>query len=185
MHKEVLRYLQVPAGSHAAQEAQDLWEEAQALVRVATWQRSLEAAEFFRLFHPHAAASQALGRLLVGCTQVVLMIATLGDQLERRAKDYFAGHETFRGYVLDRLGSYLVEHQMRLLDRRVVRQAAAQGLAATRRYSPGYQDFSLEAQPIFLALAGGDLPDLRLSPAGLLLPEKTITAIKGLVAFIL
>lgn len=83
--------------------------------------------------------------------------------------------------MLDRLGSYLVGRQIRLLDRRVARQAATQGLAVTRRYSPGYQDFSLEAQPVFLALAAAEVPGLHLSPTGLLWPEKSITAIKGLL----
>ncbi len=181
MHKDILRYLQIPPESRAAREALDLLDEAQNLLRVATWQRGLETTEFHRLFHPHAAASQSLGRLLNGCTQVVLMIATVGEQLERRAKTYLAQHETFRGYVLDRLGSYLVEQQMRLLDRRVTRHASTNGVAATRRYSPGYQDFSLEAQRVFVELAAGEVPGLLLSPSGLLRPEKTITAVKGLL----
>jgi hypothetical protein len=180
LHKEVLKYLQVTGHALAEQQAQALWDEAQTLLDIATWQDRLSAEEFWPRFAPHAEASQALRRLLEGCSQVVLLAATLGGRLEERVRTYSLQGEAFSAYILDRLGSYLVEQRMRGLDRQVRQRAQDEGLAATRRYSPGYQDFSLEAQAVFLDLAGGALPCLRLSPSGLLQPEKTITALKGL-----
>jgi hypothetical protein len=180
MNKDVLKYLQVSGHQLAEQQAQALWEEAQGLLDLATWQCRLSAREFWQRFAPHAQASRAVGRLLEGCSQVVLLAASLGGRLEDRARSYAAQGEAFRAYILDRLGSYLVEKQMRGLDRQVRQRAQGEGLVATRRYSPGYQDFPLEAQGVFLELAGPALPGVRLSPSGLLKPEKTITALKGL-----
>lgn len=180
MHRAILKYLQIENNGLARQEAQALWEEAQTLLAPAAWQCRLSADQFWTRFAPHARASQALGRLLAGCTQVVLLVATLGQPLERRAQSYLERREAFRGYILDRMGSFLVENRMRQLDRQVNAQARAQGLVPTRRYSPGYQDFSLEAQGVFVELAAQEMPGLGLSPGGLLQPEKTITALKGL-----
>lgn len=180
MDKKLLRYLKMEEPSLAAEEARSLWREAQALQEVAAWQACLGVQDFFQRFDPHAANSRAVGRLLARCGQVCLLVVTLGDRLEQRARDYLHRQEAFRGYILDRLGSYLVEQQMRLLDRQVSQEAKAQGLIDTRRYSPGYGDFALEANSVFVELAAGFLPGLELAQGGLLRPEKTITAIKGL-----
>ena len=182
MDKRLLRYLQIGGPSLAEQEAGQLWDEARGLLDVATWQARLDTPDFFQRFHPHAEGSAALGRLLAPCRQVCLLVVTLGDRLERRARDYLDRREAFRGYILDRLGSYLVEQQMRGLDRQVSQAAQARGCATTRRHSPGYGDFALEANRVFVELASETLPGLEMSDGGLLRPEKTITALKGLGA---
>ncbi|MBI5522242.1 MAG: hypothetical protein HY910_06400 [Desulfarculus sp.] len=180
MDKRLLRYLQIASPSLAEQEAGQLWDEAQGLVDLATWQDCLDLPDFYRRFHPYAANSAALGRLLAPCRQVRLLVATLGDRLERRARDYLDQQEAFRGYVLDRLGSYLVEQRMRGLDRQVTLAAQVGGCSTTRRYSPGYRDFALDANRVFVELASSGIPGLELGEGGLLRPEKTITALKGL-----
>lgn len=180
MDKRLLRYLQIASPSLAEQEAGLLWEEAQDLVDLATWRDCLEMPDFLRRFHPHAENSAALGRLLAPCCQVCLLVVSLGPRLERRARDYLDQQEAFGGYILDRMGSYLVERHMGSLDRRVTLAAQTRGFAATRRYSPGYGDFALEANRVFVELASGVIPGLEISDGGLLRPEKTITAIKGL-----
>jgi hypothetical protein len=58
--------------------------------------------------------------------------------------------------------------------------AQIRGCTATRRYSPGYGDFALEANRVFVELASGAMAGLEMGDGGLLRPEKTITAIKGL-----
>jgi hypothetical protein len=113
---------------------------------------------------------------------VCLLVATIGTALERRARDYFTCKETYRGYVLDRLGSYLVEQEIRVLDNRVETQSQADGKRCTRRYSPGYGDFSLESQALFVNMARDAIPGLKIVPGGFILPEKTVTAIKGISA---
>ena len=180
MDKRLLRYLQIASPSLAEKEAGQLWEEAQGLLDVATWQARLEMPDFFQRFHPHAANSTALDRLLAPCRQVCLLMVSLGPRLERRARDYLHQQETFRGYILDRMGSYLVEQRMRGLDRQVSQAAQTRGCGTTRRYSPGYGDFALAANRAFVDLASATFPGLEMSDGGLLRPEKTITALKGL-----
>ncbi|MEJ2718600.1 MAG: hypothetical protein P8182_15950, partial [Deltaproteobacteria bacterium] len=131
------------------------------------------------LFHPYAEESSDIRRLLSRATEVCLMVATLGPALEHRARDYLAHRETFRGYVLDRMGSYLVEHVIRQLDASVEKHWAAKGLRCTKRYSPGYGDFHIEAQSVFVKMLSHTMPNLKMTARGLLLPEKTVTAIKG------
>ena len=107
------------------------------------------------------------------------MAVSLGGRIEETSRDLFARHEAFAGFMLDRMGSYLAEWCMSSLDQQVTQSLEARDLRATRRYSPGYKDFSLKAQKVFVELAGHATPELKLGPGNLLLPEKSITAVKG------
>lgn len=177
--QSVLRYLRIKPGTHGSDEALPLWLEAQALLQPRTWQKNLSLDEFLDAFAPHAAASVDLSRTLTGCRAVVLMASTIGSALETRGRDYFSQGRPFAGFMLDRMGSYLVEAEMRGMHAAVRAENAASGLVTTRRYSPGYKDFSLEAQAHFMRLIAGDLPGLTLSSAFMLTPDKSVTAVCG------
>ncbi|GFK92636.1 hypothetical protein NNJEOMEG_00461 [Fundidesulfovibrio magnetotacticus] len=176
----LLRHLRLKPDTPAAAEALPLWDEALALARPTTWREQLPIGDFLREFAPHAAQSRDLARTLVGCTSVVLLAATLGEGVERRAGERFASGRPFAGYVLDRMGSFLVEQAMKELHAGVRSGQATRGGRATRRYSPGYGDFPLEAQAHFLRLAGPALQGLGLTAGFALVPAKTVTAVCGL-----
>lgn len=178
--QSVLRYLRIQPGTHACDEAQPLWQEALALSHPCTWKKRLGMDEFLDAFAPHAAESADLSRTLTDCYAVVLMATTIGSALETRGREYFSQGRPFAGFMLDRMGSYLVEAEMRGLHASVRAGNAASGLVATRRYSPGYKDFSLEAQAHFMRLIGEALPGLTLSSAFMLTPDKSVTAVCGI-----
>lgn len=162
-------------------EAHSVWREAHELIVVEKKSIVLPIRDFFRGFHPHAARSQAICALMEGAQQVCLMMATLGAELESRSRRYLEEKAVFRGYLLDRMGSYLAEKEMRELDGEITEAYRREGKTTTKRYSPGYRDFSMEAQKVFFDLFGPMIPGLSLLPGFLLKPEKTITAVKGVL----
>lgn len=180
--QSVLRYLRLKPGTHASDEALPLWQEALALSQPRTWSKRLDMGEFLDAFAPHATMSVDLSRTLAGCHAVVLMASTIGSALETRGREYFGQGRPFAGFMLDRMGSYLVEAEMRGLHAGARAENAALGLVTTRRYSPGYKDFSLEAQAHFMRLIGEALPGLILSSAFMLTPDKSVTAVCGVKA---
>jgi hypothetical protein len=182
MNERLLKYLGITHNPHAISAAEPLWEEARALSCPRTWQASFSIRRFMQLFSPYARQSSAIQELLQDSERVHLLAASIGPGLEARARQYLAANQAFKGYVLDRMGSFLVEQEIRKLDREITEEAQIAGVAPTRRYSPGYRDFSLKAQKIFVTLIAGGIPGLRLSPAGLIKPEKTVTAVKGIPA---
>lgn len=175
----LLRYLRISSSGPERMILEELLQEAGRLMEISTWTRRLVKEDFLALFRPWAEESKSIMKLLADSEHVWLMAATLGPGLESRARWYMDHDEYFRGYVLDRLGSYLVEQEMRKLDRAVRGYAGADGRGTTHRYSPGYGDFSQEAQRAFLVLLAEEFPNLRLDEGGLLQPEKTVTALKG------
>lgn len=117
---------------------------------------------------------------VAGCSEVVLMAATLGSESELVLRRESALGAT-DGLLVDACASSLVEQTANRLTCLIVEEAAARGLTTTSRYSPGYGDLPLTCQPAFLAACGADRTlGLRTTAANMLVPTKSITAVIGL-----
>lgn len=156
-----------------------LLEESLNLIDIKKWRRCISIDEFYKLFHPYARQSKSISKLLAQTEKVWLIGVSLGEYLELRSREYFRTNEVFRGYILDRLGSFFVEEEVKKIDTEILRECQKDGCSATRRYSPGYGDFSIKAQQIFFNLIKDSIPELKISSGCLLSPEKTVTAVKG------
>lgn len=121
-----------------------------------------------------------IARHVEGCADVVLLAVTLGvpsEMLLRRERALSATD----GLLVDACASSLVEQAANVLNGHIAAEAAARGLAATARFSPGYGDLPLSCQPAFLAACGVDRAlGIRATAAHLLVPAKSITAVIGL-----
>lgn len=121
--------------------------------------------------------SESLARHLSGCTQAVLMAATLGLALDRLVQTQSVRTPSF-ALILNALGAERVEA---LCDCTEVRIREATGCASTRRFSPGYGDLSIDCQQdMFRMLQCGKYLNLRLTQARMMIPSKSVTAILGL-----
>ncbi|MEC4295197.1 hypothetical protein [Adlercreutzia shanghongiae] len=121
-----------------------------------------------------------IARHLEGCDEVALMAVTLGAQSEMLLRREQALSAT-DGLLVDACASSLVEQAADALNALIAEEAAARGLAATPRFSPGYGDLPLSCQPAFLAACGADRAlGMRATAANLLVPAKSITAVIGL-----
>lgn len=178
INSRLLKYLMIEQDTSTMEILSSILEEAEGLIDIKNWNRCVSVENFFSLFQPFARQSKSICKLIEHSVDVWLMVVTLGQNLERKSKEYFSKNEIFRGYMLDRLGSFLVEEEMKKMDSAISKRCGAND-ATTHRYSPGYGDFSIKAQQVFLNLVKHDIPELKISFGYLLTPEKTVTAIKG------
>lgn len=181
VNPRMLEYLMVSQESRAIGIISLLLEESLTLIDIKKWHNCVPVDEFYELFHPYARQSKSISKLLRRAENVYLIVVTLGEDLELRSREYFRNNEVFRGYILDRLGSFLVEEEVKKIDMKISQECQKDGLTTPHRYSPGYGDFSIRAQRIFLELVKDSIPELKISSGCLLCPEKTVTAIKGVV----
>lgn len=177
----MIRYLAVPHDSQIVEIISSLLEESLTLIDIRKWLNCMPVREFYELFRPYARRSKSISKLLSRAESVYLIVVTLGEGLELRSREYFSNNEVFRGYMLDRLGSFLVEEEVKKIDQEIYRQCWEDGLTTTSRFSPGYGDFSIKVQRIFLDLVKDSISELKISSGFLLSPEKTVTALKGAV----
>ena len=122
-------------------------------------------------------AGESIRRHLSGCGQVILMAATLGSEAEsllRRAQIRDMGD----ALILDALGSAAIEGVCDRLCEEIAQELSPRRLTA--RFSPGYGDLPLGQQrELFAVLDVTRRIGVSLSESGLMLPQKSVTALIG------
>lgn len=117
-------------------------------------------------------------RHLSGCSDCVLLCATLGsevDALIRRTQVT----DMAKTLWLDAAASAAIEQ---VCDEVQLDIAQRLERSLTTRFSCGYGDLPLSAQPHFLScLDAGRKIGLHLSPSGMLVPIKSVTAVIGIL----
>ncbi|MBQ3706219.1 MAG: vitamin B12 dependent methionine synthase, activation domain protein [Clostridia bacterium] len=179
--KEALRYLGVRDAPDpqlaAAMEKCSALLRSRARPRI-TW-RQFSLGEDLRLegtsfFLP----GQDIRRHLSCCLRVILLAATLGMETELLLRQT-QSRSMADAVLLDALASAAVENVTDNLCRDLAAEFAP--LHLTPRYSPGYGDFPLEAQREVCELLNVHrLLGVSLTAGGLMIPQKTVTALAGL-----
>ena len=123
-------------------------------------------------------AGQDLRNLLLGCTEIVLFAATLGSEAEmliRRTQT----RDMAEAVILDACADSAIENVCDNFCADLAKTAAPCHL--TDRFSPGYGDLPLDHQKIlFSALNITRRIGVTLTESGLMLPQKSVTAILGI-----
>ncbi len=129
----------------------------------------------------HEWQSHALARLLHGAEVVTVVAATVGAGVDEAIRAAFAGGEYALATVLDAAGSAAVQAWAALLRSRLTGRAAAWELTPTELYSPGYGDWNINDLHPLLGLTEAARIGITATPAGYLLPQKTVVGVFGWV----
>ncbi len=129
--------------------------------------------ELFALL-PSAKKSESLQAALSGGERAFLFAATVGLELDRRIARY-AQLSPSKALFFQALGAERIES---LCDEICKRLTEERGVSLGRRFSPGYGDFSLEAQKeVFRILDCPKNIGLTLTDGLMMSPTKSVTAI--------
>lgn len=118
--------------------------------------------------------------LLRRAETAAIFVVTLGPGPERDTRAAAEAGRLRDAVLLDALASEAVEDLARAAQRFVQELASREGRATTRRFSPGYCDWPLEAQRVLDELVRFEDVGVILHPSCVLEPEKTITAAMGI-----
>ena len=124
-------------------------------------------------------AGQAIAKHLEGCDGCYLMAATLGAGVDRLIARSQASDMAF-ALMLDAAASDGIEYVCDYAEAELSFAERQKGGFLTGRFSPGYGDLSITIQKDFLFAV--DAPrkiGLTVSAGGILLPQKSVTAILG------
>ena len=119
--------------------------------------------------------SAALVKNLRKSARAYRFAVTLGIGVDRliRKRSVLSPSE---GFILDAIGSALAESAADVAERKI-----HTGKRARPRFSPGYADFSLSHQREILALFDSEKNiGITLLDSGLMIPQKSITAVVGI-----
>ncbi len=180
--KEVLQYLRW-TGSEIPREVDALIDDcmAQTLsVAEPRWTWTVSPIDRAARTPALAFTGQDVPALLADCDRVVFFAATLGNGLEmaiRRAQV----RDMTRALVLDCCGSAAIEAVCDEAEGEILTALNDPSVYLTDRFSPGYGDLPITAQPELLAAVDGPRRiGLHLTASNILTPRKSVTALIGL-----
>ena len=125
-------------------------------------------------------AGRSIAEHLEGAVAVGVLAVTVGMGAEAELRRLSLTDPTAQ-VIFDAAGTAAVERAADAAEASVVAEAHERGLFCGTRFSPGYGDLPLSTQPVLLdALDAGRLLGIRLSPALLMSPTKSVTAVVGL-----
>lgn len=109
-------------------------------------------------------------------------VCSIGQALERVARERLTGDDPLSGYVLDAVGSVAVDALGDNLERELAEFIRPRGWRITNRFSPGYCTWPTADQRTLFAILPDAPAGVRLSESALMSPIKSISGVIGLGA---
>ncbi|MCI6639784.1 MAG: hypothetical protein MSH10_03155 [Pygmaiobacter massiliensis] len=118
-------------------------------------------------------------RHLAGCFELVVMVATLGSQVETLLMRTGLC-DMADSLVMDAAASCAIEAVCNRLEEKLRSRVQEEGMYLTGRFSPGYGDLPLTLQADILRITNAARTiGLTLTSTNLLVPRKSVTALLG------
>jgi hypothetical protein len=111
---------------------------------------------------------------------IAVFVCTAGVELSRTSKQYMAEGDLLSGYILDMIGSVVVEKAMDLVQDNFEKSMHIKGVNITNRYSPGYCNWHVSEQQKLFKLLPKDFCGVSLLPSSLMQPTKSISGFIGI-----
>jgi len=124
--------------------------------------------------------SGVIARLLEKAVKVAVFVLTIGSYLEDAVAQLARDGLVLQAAVLDAVGSDAVERLADSVESHISEVAHNQGLAISRRFSPGYCDWDVSQQQKVFEAMRGDYAGVNLTDGCLMIPRKSISGIIGI-----
>jgi len=112
-------------------------------------------------------------------SSIAIFICTAGDEMSKKAQEELSNGDAIFGFVLDTIGSIVVEKVSEKLHELLTVEFKKQSLTVSDRFSPGYCDWSVGEQQKLFALLPENFCGVTLSDTSLMSPIKSIS---GMIA---
>jgi hypothetical protein len=121
--------------------------------------------------------SPKLSRTMQGSQEVVCFVGTIGRGIEKEIKRLVNKKRLSEAYVLDAMGSVLVENLVDQFQSHLDQHYKAQDKALGLRFSPGYCDWPVTEQKKLFELLEAQKAGVELTESCLMQPRKSISGI--------
>lgn len=111
---------------------------------------------------------------------VAIFLCTAGEEIGIRSRKAMQEKDLLLGYLYDVVGSEIVEAAADLMQNELEKAAISSGKKITNRYSPGYCGWDVAEQHKLFQLVPYNYCGIRLTPAALMDPVKSVSGIIGI-----
>ena len=130
---------------------------------------------------PFILVGNAIRKHLAGAERVVFLTATIGEAVEDAITRHFDEGGYAHSVLLDAAATAAVEQTCDACEAMLRPQLAKEGFSMRWRFSPGYGDWDVHAQPELLRLTKAETIGVSLTESFMLRPRKSVTAVIGLL----
>lgn len=123
--------------------------------------------------------SKLVSKMMNNCGEMMVFAATIGGGPEREAAKQMSDNPA-EALLLDAVAGEAAEGAVEYLHVHVQRDAHRRGLHLTPRFSPGYGDWTLEAQPGLFRFLRPEKIGIELTESCMMIPRKSVSGIVGL-----
>ena len=124
------------------------------------------------------------GKIICGQLQksetVAVFACTAGAAFDRWSKELFDKGDYPGGYVVDCLGSEIVESAADWLEDKLAGTLSVYQLSITNRFSPGYCGWNVREQHKLFSLLPANFCGITLTESALMLPMKSVSGVIGI-----
>lgn len=138
------------------------------------------SAQMIQSTPPCTLKGDNIGKHLANCTKVIVLSATVGEDIEEAVTKHFSEGKYAYSTLLDAAATSAVEQIADNMEKYLAPLVAREGFAMKWRFSPGYGDWPIQQQPELLRLSNAAVINVSLTDSLMLIPRKSITAIIGL-----
>ena len=127
-------------------------------------------------------ASTAVSARYPGAAWMWFGTATIGRELPEKSAAAMKNGRSADAVIADAVGGECADAAMDFLQKHAAAELARKGMyLADLRFSPGYGDWTLDAQKFFFEILPLEEMGVRLHESMLMIPEKSVTATAGIV----
>ena len=130
---------------------------------------------------PFFVEGNVIQKHLAGSERVVFLAANIGEAAEEAVTRHFNEGRYAHSVLLDAAATAAVEQVCDACETMLRPQFAKEGFSMRWRFSPGYGDWDIHAQPELLRLSRADIIGISLTESLMLRPRKSVTAVIGLL----
>ena len=107
---------------------------------------------------------------------------TIGSALPAKSAEWMQAGHSAEAVIADAVGGESADAAMDFLQKQAAGTLRHWGMhLAERRFSPGYGDWDLSGQKLFFELLPLEELGIRLTDSLLMVPEKSVTAVAGII----
>ena len=114
--------------------------------------------------------------------KIALFLCTAGKGITEWAKAEMATGDLLKGYIIDMVGSLIVDKALDIIQKKLEEDCLAQKLKITNRFSPGYCGWLLKEQHKLFSFFPSNFCGITLTESSLMQPAKSISGIIGIGA---
>ena len=110
-----------------------------------------------------------------GQDMIVFGLCTIGKEVENKVNQLNQRGELAKAVILDAMGSVATESAADFLNLQICELCQKRGWGSSRRFSPGYGDWSLEGQKFIFSLLPAERIKVRLNQSCMMIPRKSVS----------